>query len=276
MPTKCPNGHFFETDIGDNCPVCGSVMSGTNGTATAEGSGNRSADIDMRYISVLGDSISTFVGYQPKNYKVYYDDIVARNHSLFSAEDTWWMKVIRHLDGKLLKNDSYSGSRVTGIEFPAGNCQERIDALSSHNNDPDVILVFLGLNDFGYGVRINKNNHFRSDCFSFSYAYELMIRRIHGRYPGAMIICGTLMQGKIKNRNNWQFPSSFGGADIEEYNEIIRQVCKRQHVFLADLADTRMSYETLDSVHPTANGHETIASAWIKCIDMIRLNPIEN
>ena len=269
-PKKCINGHHFGYDDTGRCPVCGEPPVLLR--SLSDRCESASTENDIRYISVLGDSISTFSGYHPQNYSVYYDETVARNHSLFSVDDTWWMKVIRHLDGTLLKNDSYSGSRVTGIDFPAGNCQERIEALSSNHKDPDVILVFLGMNDFGYGVRIKKKSHFKSDCFSFSYAYELMIKRIRSRYPDALVVCGTLMQGRIKHRSNWHFPASFGGAEIDEYNNIIRLVCRRQNVYLADLADTSMSYETLDSVHPTAEGHSTIASAWISCLDTMSLS----
>lgn len=42
----------------------------------------------MKKISVLGDSISTFEGYNPAGYEVFYDNIVSHNNGLSSVDDT--------------------------------------------------------------------------------------------------------------------------------------------------------------------------------------------
>ncbi|HAL58343.1 MAG TPA: GDSL family lipase, partial [Sarcina sp.] len=106
----------------------------------------------MRLVSVLGDSISTFEGYNPEDYAVYYDKYMQDWNGLRNVEDTWWARVIRSLHARLCVNNSYSGSRVTGETFPAGASEERLRNLGTEENDPDLILIYMGLNDFAGGI----------------------------------------------------------------------------------------------------------------------------
>ena len=54
--------------------------------------------MEKRRISILGDSISTFAGYTPEE-AVFYDSYVQWETGVKSVEDTWWMQVIKALDG---------------------------------------------------------------------------------------------------------------------------------------------------------------------------------
>ncbi len=65
-------------------------------------------------ISIIGDSISTYPGYNPYNYPVYYKDDRAYDNEIRSVEDTWWKQVIDSVGGELCVNNSYSGSLVAG------------------------------------------------------------------------------------------------------------------------------------------------------------------
>ena len=104
------------------------------------------------YYSVLGDSISTFYGYVPENYAVFYTLEAAMYNGLTSIEDVWWHQVMNYLGAELLVDAAYSGGRVFGNEFPAANTYERIRALRTPQHEPDGILVYLGYNDYGYAV----------------------------------------------------------------------------------------------------------------------------
>ena len=103
----------------------------------------------MRSFSILGDSISTFDGCNPDGFAVYYQGERCEQTSVTSSADTWWSQVIERLGGRLLANSSFSGSLVEGAGFPAGNSQERIDALAEDGVQPDVVIVFMGINDYG-------------------------------------------------------------------------------------------------------------------------------
>lgn len=138
--------------------------------------------------SVFGDSISTLEGYTPQGWRNFYEGTEADETGVHAYEDTWWGQVIDHFDGELLANAAYSGSLVEGDGFPSGTAPERIAALAgvsgvkaSHvgttpaagdvrdgeeveaieageareafepPESPDVILVFMGINDYGWG-----------------------------------------------------------------------------------------------------------------------------
>ena len=94
-----------------------------------------------------------------------------------------------------------------------------------------------------------------------------MLDKIKHKYSSASVICGTLMKTVLKTDKNWFFPSDYRGYDINEYNEIIRKCCFKHSCILCDLEKTGYRYETLDTTHATAQGHKTIANAWIECID---------
>ncbi|MFR4804737.1 MAG: hypothetical protein ACLT98_16305, partial [Eggerthellaceae bacterium] len=82
---------------------------------------------------------------------VYYQGERCEQTGVTSSADTWWSQVIERLGGRLLANSSFSGSLVEGAGFPAGNSQERIDALAEDGVQPDVVIVFMGINDYGWG-----------------------------------------------------------------------------------------------------------------------------
>lgn len=110
----------------------------------------------MKYmnISVLGDSLSTYEGFNPPDYDVFYNRNNIILNGLKSPYDTWWDIVINTLGASLCVNNSFSGSRVSGERFPAANCFDRITNLKTKDKNPDVIFVYLGFNDFGNGVPI--------------------------------------------------------------------------------------------------------------------------
>ena len=223
----------------------------------------------MRFVSIVGDSISTFEGYNPPQYEVFYDKETQSRNGLSSVYDTWWAKVNQYLNAYLCVNNSYSGSRVTGNEFPAASCIERISALKTAEYSPDYILLYIGFNDFGNGVRIRQTHlslFRKKDPSYFEDAYELMLDRIKESYHEAVIICGTLLRTRIRNNDDWEFPELYAGVRFEDYNDAIRRAAKKKKVLLADLGAQDIRYETLDGSHATAEGHAVIADAWIKCL----------
>lgn len=68
--------------------------------------------------SILGDSISTFDGWNPPGFDVFYSDERLEKTGVTHVEQTWWHLLIDHFDGTLLKNGSFSGSLVEGGFFP--------------------------------------------------------------------------------------------------------------------------------------------------------------
>lgn len=223
----------------------------------------------MILVSIIGDSISTYEHYNPPDYAVFYDKEKQALNGMTSVYDTWWAKVNQALHANLCVNNSYSGSKVTGNSFPAGSSIERISNLATAECTPDIILLYIGFNDFGNGIKISrqKSGLFRkADLSYFEEAYKLMVDRIKKLYPKAIVICGTLLRSKLKHDPNWEFPENYAGIPFENYNNAIRNIAKKEKVYLADVSTYEGRYETLDGSHPTAKGHKTIADAWIKSL----------
>ena len=234
------------------------------------------------FVSILGDSISTYGGYNPSSYVVFYDEDMRRRNGLTSVYDTWWAKVNQALGTYLCVNNSYSGSRVSGQGFPAGCSQERIMHLHTSECTPDLILIYWGFNDFGYGVPIrcaSLSNDGKTNLMYFEDAYQQMLTGLRYFYPNAKIVCATLMRTTLRQNSSWHFPERLGGISIDDYNGAVRRAAAICHISLADLAKRHLNfadctkrdrrYETLDGTHPTANGHQTIADVWIDCLSGI-------
>ena len=127
--------------------------------------------MEKRRISILGDSISTFAGYTPEE-AVFYDSYVQWETGVKSVEDTWWMQVIKALDGELGTNHSLAGSMVSGNLSTSAMSYERIEKLGT-NGIPDIILISAGCNDWGFCVLPEE----------FEEAYRTMLHRIKEQYP---------------------------------------------------------------------------------------------
>lgn len=212
-------------------------------------------------VSVLGDSISTYEGYIPPNYKVYYDEDRQKINGLTSVYDTWWAKVNQYLKAYLCVNNSFSGSKVSG-EFPGASSEKRVSALHKMEHYPDVILVYMGTNDFGFGVPLE----------TFAKDYRKMLERLRKNYPSARILCATIARSYMQGKPDWKYPEMYGGTALEEYNQAIREaVNERDDIVLMDLPEAGIHYETLDGTHPTRRGHEELAQMWIGCLEKMKL-----
>ena len=202
--------------------------------------------------SVLGDSISTFRGYTPSG-GVFYGPENGAFTGVYSAEDTWWMRVIQARHGVLLANDSWSGSTVSeGGPVPAVS-PSRIRRLGRDGLSPDALLVFTGLNDWALYVEVSR----------FEEAYRQMLRTIRQYHPNTILYCGTFPGG--------HFPAnpgvpSMGAIRREVYNEAIRSAARAPGCRLADLAASGETYESIDGIHPTGRGMEQLAHLWLAAL----------
>lgn len=205
--------------------------------------------MEKRKISILGDSISTFAGYTPRE-AVFYDSYVQWETGVKDVEDTWWMQVIRELNGELGINHSLAGSMVSGNLSTSAMSYERIKKLGE-NGTPDVILVSAGCNDWGFCVLPEE----------FEEAYRIMLHRIKEKYPHTEIWCATLPEGKEPQGQTFFNIDSTISKRV--YSEIIRENVKKAQVGIADLANSGIEYETVDGVHPNKEGMRTLAQMWI-------------
>ncbi len=221
--------------------------------------GGLETDFMPKYkVSILGDSISTYIGYNPRGYAVYYKDDKAYDNEINSVNDTWWKQVIDGLGGELCVNNSYSGSLVTGAFAPSACSAERCASLHDETV-PDIILIYMGTNDRGFEMNLGENRP--NDTMGFYGAYRAMLRQIKNNYPTAKIVCGTLLMGRLQAGQNLAY-DRFMKEDMR-YNGVIRLAVKEEGCLLADIALADERYETLDYCHPTKSGHKEMAKLWL-------------
>lgn len=212
-------------------------------------------------ISVLGDSISTYEGFQPYGYSVYYRDARIFDNGLEGVQDTWWMRVIEALGGTLCVNASFSGSTTAGLYFPAACSDARCSALGG-KDAPDLILIYMGTNDRGLGVPVGEGRE--EDACGFYGAYRLMLKKLKANYPGAKIACGTLPMGRLREEAE-EYDDPFMRND-PRYNAAIARAVAAEGCILADVASFGERYETLDYCHPTKAGHKSLADLWLRAL----------
>lgn len=226
-----------------------------------------------KQFSILGDSISTLDGYNPRGYNVFYKEDNCEKSGVKQMSDTWWGKLIDFFGGELLVNNSWSGSRVTKLPrkdslFPSGCSDERTSALHINNVKPDVIIVYLGTNDWAYGAKTGNDTKILGEDFNelFDEAYDNMLKKLKYNYPQSEIWCCTLNKTFMSRKPSFVFPEKHGGIHIEEYNEIIRRIARWNNCRLIDLYDYNMAYDSIDGSHPNNMGMSTIATMVIRSI----------
>ena len=216
-----------------------------------------------QYFSILGDSISTLYRHSTPADAEFYTYSNCLETGVFIPADTWWGQVIDRLEGKLLVNNSFSGSTVCfhpEYEIPSYACsEERTSGLDKHDQTPDVIMVFMGTNDWGRGTPITSQ--IQNDLSCFSYAYQSMLDRLKNRYPSAEIWCLTLPVSDPAKHADGNFPYCYGGIHIREYCQSIMDCASKAGARVIDLYNHAEPYDTVDGFHPTAQGMQTLAAA---------------
>lgn len=231
---------------------------------------------DMKRFSVLGDSISTFEGCNPEGFDVFYENERRDATGVRLVEDTWWAQVIEQCDGELLCNGSFSGSMVEGAGFPAANSAERIAALAKDGVAPDEILVFIGINDYGWGgpaaqaagrgnalpamLDLSAIPEAEASLASadaaerFGQAYSAMLARMRAAYPQAKVWCCTLCPGRIEGSARSTFAYRLRGVHLDRYNDAIRLAAESNGCCVADVRALGRDYVALEGTHPTKRG----------------------
>lgn len=208
-----------------------------------------------KYFSILGDSVSTLEGYSQPDFAAFYDTEKKLLSGVLTPADTWWGQVIDALGGRLLVNNSFSGSTVCKLpayEIESYGCSdERTGSLHSGDVTPDVIMVYIGTNDWGRGI----------DPAVFAKAYQCMLEKLRKNYPKAELWCFTLAISQFASGE--PFPYCYRGYHMEEYCNVIRGLAAQYGCRLIDLYRNADPYETIDDFHPSAGGMLTLATAAI-------------
>lgn len=239
-----------------------------------------------RRFSVFGDSISSFVGTQPEGWRVFYEGAQLAATGVGSWRETWWGLVIGALGGEPLSNASWSGCVVEGGHFPQGSSRGRAEALLRGGEAPDDVLVYIGVNDYGWGCAgfqvaagtpsappelVAARDHDVAGAGlapagalpAFEAAYGDMLGLIREACPGARVWCGTLCPGRVAGCPSPTFPRHFRGVPLDAYNDAIRRAAADRRCEVVDLASFGLDYEAVDGTHPTALGMRQLAALFL-------------
>lgn len=201
-----------------------------------------------KYLSVLGDSISSFEGYISEGCLAGYNEGYDMRVS-----DMWWYEMARLCGMNICTINASGGSGVTDLGDPQykGN-GDRATALDVPGCTPDVICVLLGINDFFNGV----------DYDQFTQEYTEMVQTMKGEYPDAEIFLCTY----------FELPGDYK-AGVDDLNAIVAQIASEQGVQVLDLHGCELASENAEdrftdyneetggAVHPNAVGQK-IMGRW--------------
>lgn len=151
-------------------------------------------------VMIFGDSYSTFAGYIPEGYAVYYSGADCDNTDVRRVEETWWHRVCSDLQLNLVRNDSWSGSTLCNTGYN-GDCSRtnsfiyRLEKLEGENffrdNEIDTVFIFGCTNDSWANAPLGENKmtgHTAEDLYAVCPAIGYFIGRLREILPEANII----------------------------------------------------------------------------------------
>lgn len=197
-------------------------------------------------LSILGDSLSTYQGISDDataNASILYNPYYYREP--FPLEKTYWKRLMDDFGLVLCVNNSWSGGNLSGKDNPNSGVNRAHNLARDDGTTPDIIIVFMGINDLGRKVNIST---FASD-------YQETLMTIKNAYPFATVSCVTLPDRDFVMK-----------AQTEMFNAEIKKAAEAagKNFFVADLFNSRLNNDfyymnTLDGLHPDDTGMEVIA-----------------
>lgn len=216
-------------------------------------------------ISFLGDSITTFKGYlasDDENYDGENYDYWYPAGDVTSVNDTWWKKLCDNNNMIIVNNASWSDSECQGNNSSnsarAGFSDRRILDLSKDGVTPDIIICYIGVNDWGHGKELGIFDY-KSDLpegkdniANFSDAYVLMLNKITKMYKKSKIFCCTLLNTGYQTYDTYAptpgtYPSiNRNGVALYDFNETIKKICNSFGVYYIDMNKCGMNFNNFD------------------------------
>ena len=155
---------------------------------------------NINKVLIIGDSYSTFSGYNPEGYSVYYDTKESRGLDVRRVEEVWWHKLLTSLDAELVLNDSWSGSTVSYTAYGGADCSHSssfiyrarrlIDSGFFDKNEVDTVFLFGGTNDSWSGAPLGElkfADFNEDDLYSALPAISYLIMLIKDTLPKANV-----------------------------------------------------------------------------------------
>lgn len=236
-----------------------------------------------KYLSIIGDSISTYQGWSnvapgKTTAAVYYPNngVSGVVSPITNVNQTYWKKLLDRTGMKLLVNNSWSGSHCAGtiesavVSQSNDRCHQLHKTIDGVVVNPDYILINIGTNDFDHDYVLGEWNG-RGELFpanptqnsptTFREAYAVMLYRLRIYYPLAKIFCCTIPCGNNEGGEGLNEINGTGHT-LSEWNDAIREIASAFGVKVIEMATAGMDYYTLatlygdNRVHPSEAGME--------------------
>ena len=246
----------------------GLSISDEEGNIVAEFNEGLYNTLNGKKFSILGDSISTYGEYLPEGFGTYYP-----RGDVNDVQYTWWKLLESKTGMKMLKNASWSGSRTIGDSQDATGrvaCSDkRIAELADGSTTPDVIIVEIGTNDFGYNSELGEYAYgaarpSEGQINTFCDAYSLMLYKIHQAYPFARVYCCTIIP-RLLSAGVSEYVFNDLGLTLSDYSKAIKKIayghsCPCIDLELCGLNIYNIGQLTVDMLtHPNKSGMELLS-----------------
>ncbi len=202
------------------------------------------ASAQVKKVSILGDSYSTFQGMNPDGYAPFYPN---DRNDVTKVEQTWWSLYIKAMGYELDKNNSWGGTTICNTGYGRMNvASNSFNARVNLLGNPDIIFVFGGTNDAWANSPIGEYKYSDwtdDDCKAFRPAMACLFSKLQAQYPKAKIY--SILNSELK----------------EDINESSREICKHYGIQLIELQDIEKQ-----NGHPSIKGMQAICDQLIKAI----------
>lgn len=210
--------------------------------------GSKLSSLEDKTISIQGDSISTFAGTITDGNAAYYS---ASHKFVNSIDATWWGLLINECRMRLIRNDAWSGSRISGTGDNAmcsvarcSNIKHTDSTVDTYQYGvPEIIVVMAGTNDVSGNVEMGTAD---GAVTTYMGAFKTMLANLKSRYRNAKIVVFQLYRGNVLDYAN------SGGKHQYEYQEAMANLCRRYGVYYIgpehfDLSFPNLRYYTCDN-----------------------------
>lgn len=236
--------------------------------------GSKLSSLEDKTISIQGDSISTFAGTITDGNATYYS---ASHKFVNSIDATWWGLLINECRMRLIRNDAWSGSRISGTGDNAMCSVARCSNIKHINSTvdtyqygaPEIIVVMAGTNDVSGNVEMGTAD---GAVTTYMGAFKTMLANLKSQCRNAKIVVFQLYRGNVLDYAN------SGGKHQYEYQEAMANLCRRYGVYYIGpehfgisypntnyfTCDNSMSeygpptYTSADYLHPNMQGMERV------------------
>lgn len=236
--------------------------------------GSKLSSLEDKTISIQGDSISTFAGTITNGNATYYS---ASHKFVNSIDATWWGLLINECRMRLIRNDAWSGSRISGTGNNAmcsvARCSniKHIDSTvdTYQYGAPEIIVVMAGTNDVSGNVEMGTAD---GAVTTYMGAFKTMLANLKSQCRNAKIVVFQLYRGNVLDYVN------SGGKHQYEYQEAMANLCRRYGVYYIgpehfDLSFPNLqfytcnnslsdygppTYTSTDYLHPNMQGMERV------------------